>query len=266
MRYAMWMKAVVFCVLVALTQGCFSHKTSLSSMKPSTMPADLLAFLNNSVDSVFQCETTEIVDITYQERENHDLLVFMHLPDYLCTRSNSVIPVIVSPEGRWTWGNRLSGLPSLCVEDKDRVLWLITQWAVEGSYPELYRSSDGITWTSIPLPENRQVDCCFEFVREICFYRDRVRLRFEGGDTDGTGSVIRYWSMKKSGQQTPALWQSVDTARVARQACESRKPDPGGWVLADRGAEYVLSNSLENRIVIFPKTLAPVPNHSPGSP
>lgn len=116
----------------------------------------------------------------YYEIAPHNLLFFVGLPDYLCDSSNSFVPIVVDVDGNVTWGERMYGEPALVVQDQQQRLWLVTQWAVEASYPLLYRSENGIKWTEIPLPEERDVDCCFEYLNEICFQDEEMRVRFTG--------------------------------------------------------------------------------------
>ena len=49
------------------------------------------------------------------------------------------------------------GDPAWMMLGPDNTLWLATQWQIEGTFPALYRSLDGLDWREITLPELKAV-------------------------------------------------------------------------------------------------------------
>ncbi|MDM8515680.1 hypothetical protein QUF76_05730 [Desulfobacterales bacterium HSG16] len=181
-------------LLIGAVSGCSAARCSAANIDISKnnkaetgsisyMPSELAAFFKKEIyQDRDDCENDEkalLINNEYYEIFDNSLLLFSGLPDYLCSSSRSFIPVCISKEGKWKWGKRIDGFPSVLFQDQEHTLWLITQSTVEASYPSLYTSKNGVNWTEIPLPENRNVDCCFEFVREICFQNNEIRVRFE---------------------------------------------------------------------------------------
>jgi len=54
---------------------------------------------------------------------------------------------------------------------------------------------DGVDWQEIKLPENRDVDCCFERLEPICFQQNVMRLKFASAETGKTA----YWEAAADG-------------------------------------------------------------------
>ncbi len=133
-------------------------------------------------------ESIEIFSNHFFNLENNKLLLLLGISDYLCS-SNTFMPVMVDYHGKWEYGRFIDGEPTLLVKGSDNALWLNSQWQIEGTYPSLYRSTDGIQWQEVALPENRNVDCCVEWLTQICFDKQRIRLKFDGDSTNKT----EYW-------------------------------------------------------------------------
>lgn len=60
--------------------------------------------------------------------------------------------------------------------------------AGEATTPELFHSKDGIVWKNAILPENRDIDCCFEWLTDIYFNKDSIYLTFAGIDDENKKS------------------------------------------------------------------------------
>ena len=133
----------------------------------------------------------EIFSNHFFNLDNNKLLLLLGISEYLCG-SNTFIPVTVDYHGKWEYGRFIEGEPTLLVKGSDNALWLNSQWQIEGTYPSLYRSTDGIEWQEVTLPENRNVDCCFEWLTQICFAGQRIRLKFYGDYTNKTEYWVAY--------------------------------------------------------------------------
>lgn len=108
------------------------------------------------------------------------LILIASVPEYLCISANSFFSVVLSPDGTWRLSERIIGRPEIVTLGPGGRIWLSTQWMIEGTYPELLISDDGINWSDIPLPSRRNIDCCFEWLQAICFSSDQIRLHFLG--------------------------------------------------------------------------------------
>jgi hypothetical protein len=109
--------------------------------------------------------------------DRNTLLILLELPDYLCDKSNSIVPLLADVRGRWVLGDRLPGLPVFFEQGPDGALWLATQWQIEGTYPSLFRSKDGLHWHEIPLPPRPEPDSPFVFLDNLCFRGEELLIR-----------------------------------------------------------------------------------------
>lgn len=197
-----------FSALFVLCMFCTSNDRRVELLeRVYRMPAPLLKSIRQAVqESGSQCKRKLLFSRDFFELTDKRLLILIGIPDYLC-KSNSFMPVSVDDRGDWRAGALVPGAPSWMVLGPDNALWLATQWQVEGTFPALYRSPDGLAWREIKLPENREVDCCFERLERICFRQGIVRLKFVSAVTakkasweaevDGLADALPAW--KKTG-------------------------------------------------------------------
>ncbi len=183
----------------------------------------------------YGCE--QDLPIVVEQFLNHTdeaLLLFLQVPDYLCDGSNSFIPIMVTLDGKWQWGQTMPGAPGLIRQNKN-ILWLTSQWQVEGSFPILYQSNNGLSWHQVLLPENREVDCCFEYIEQICFYNNMMGLKFHGASEN----TIKYWqifidsvdraSFKPEKKQLPK-WNKMNLKNESGwKKCDSKSLTRGRW-------------------------------------
>lgn len=172
------------CILLSLCPGCVPNSgTAELKERVYRIPSSLLQHIRKAVqDSNSPCNRKLLFSRDFFELNDKRLLILVGIPDYLCN-SNSFMPVSVDDQGDWRSGAVVPGAPSWLVLGPDNALWLATQWQVEGTFPALYRSLDGLDWREIKLPENRDVDCCFERLERICFHQGIVRLKFASAVT-----------------------------------------------------------------------------------
>jgi len=111
--------------------------------------------------------------------KDKSLLVLLKVPDYLCY-SNSFVPIRVSTKDDWQYGEIFQGEPTIFQSDLRDNFWLVTQWRIEGTYPSLLTSTDGLVWNYYDMPRNRDVDCCFEYIKKVCTRPDSITLFYEG--------------------------------------------------------------------------------------
>jgi hypothetical protein len=116
--------------------------------------------------------------------ERDTLLILLELPDYLGDKSNSVIALLADVRGRWLLGDRLPGSPVFFGKGPDNTLWLATQWQIEGTYPSLFQSPDGLHWQEIPLPPGPEPGSPFVFLDNLCFRKNEllIKLTSENGE------------------------------------------------------------------------------------
>jgi hypothetical protein len=192
------------------------------------MPGSILQGIERAVrDGNFSCERKTLFSGNFFELDDKRLLLLLGIPDYLCA-SNSFVPVVVDDRGEWRAGPILAGEPSFLVRGPGKALWLAAQWQVEGTFPALYRSQNGVDWQEIKLPGERDVDCCFETLERICFHHGRVRLRFASATTGKTAS----WEAGLEGLAgTGPAWKQTDAARDAGREtpCPFIRLGQGSW-------------------------------------
>jgi hypothetical protein len=246
-------------ILLFLCQGCVAD-TGTSELKERTyrMPGSILQAIRKAVqDGNFSCDKKSLLSRDFFELKDKRLLVLIGIPDYLCA-SNSFLPVTVDDQGKWLAGPILPGAPSWIATGPDNSLWLAAQWQVEGTFPALYRSLDGVDWQEIKLPENRAVDCCFERLERICFQQGIVRLKFAGAVAGKTTC----WEARIAGiaGAGPAWKRSADAPGCGHMAtCPFDRLGQGSWTRKgpDRsgGIVFARSDRHEKIAVVIPGSL-----------
>jgi hypothetical protein len=224
-------------LIVFVLAGCSTLRQSHDEV---VLPPELIDFLASQLSDelrTLECEAGEHAPLLtgeYYELSSHNLLVLAGLPDYLCRYSNSFVPIVVTTEGETTWGKALPGVPSFIVQGPDKTIWLVSQWAVEGTYPMLFRSENGVDWTEILLPEDRGVDCCFEYLNGVCFFRNVIRLRFDAAQPSSTHSGQLADHGAKT-EQWSAVLESVTDRPVWRRLHEKNSDLPCDGTILSKG-------------------------------
>lgn len=198
------------------------------------LPGSILRNIHQAVqDGDFSCERKVLFSRHFFELADGRLLILLGIPDYLCA-ANSFMPVTVDDRGHWRAGAIMPGEPSLTAVGPDKALWLAAQWQAEGTYPALYRSLNGVDWQEIKLPENRDVDCCFERLERICFQQGRLRLKFASAVTGKTAC----WETEVERLAGPGpVWKPIVAARDGEQEipCSYVPLGQGAWTRKESG-------------------------------
>lgn len=117
----------------------------------SLLAAPPAAFLRDARALVVNewCEAlTEPAPLTtrvHVELDDGALLIFVQVPSYMCRQTNDALPVVIDAKGTWRWGKALDGEVQAAARASDGVLWAQSEWQIEGGYPIVWRSVDGIT-------------------------------------------------------------------------------------------------------------------------
>lgn len=218
---------IPLCVFFLRYPCCFSNQKV--ETRVYGMPDSIVQAIDRAVQGGnFSCDKKVLFSKDFFELADRRLLILVGIPDYLCA-SNSFMPVTTDDQGKWLAGPILPGAPSLLALGPDDSLWLAAQWQIEGTFPALYRSTNGVDWTEIKLPENRGVDCCFEKLERICFQRGSIRLQFAGTETEKTAG----WEADLDGREGNApVWKPVASAGDGASAipCSSITLGHGSWI------------------------------------
>ncbi|MHB8872502.1 MAG: hypothetical protein ACYC8T_02340 [Myxococcaceae bacterium] len=166
--------------------------------------------------------------------EGGRLLLFLQVPDYLCSGSNTALPVVVDAGGRWRWGSPLQGEVTRLLEGGG-ALWAVSQWSIEGTYPMLWRSLDGLAWTAVALPEDRSTTGPSEEVSALCLCEGELRLELTGGDD---GEAPRRLKLGRPVKALNAAWVTV---AAGCERCEApARPEPAWRREEKKGAGPVV--------------------------
>ncbi len=189
----------------------------------------------------------------YFSTNTKDVILLLKISDYLCHQSNSFIPVRISPHGTFEIGTMYSGSPGLLLQQSETSYWMSTQWMIEGTYPELYKSSDGLFWKKVLLPENRNIDCCFEWITDICFSNNSIRVSFRG-DTEQT---IGSWeTIRPSNKKTGLIWNKVppEKPEAGDIECSKKAVNHVNWqaILVRKMIKLEFDEPSKSSIIILP--------------
>lgn len=258
---------IPLCVFIFQYPCCFSNEVRIEPKERTyNMPGSLLQNIDQAIqDGNFSCAKKVLFSRNYFELNDKRLLILLGIPDYLCA-SNSFLPVTVDDQGNWLAGPILPGAPSLVVPGPDNALWLAAQWQVEGTFPALYRSLDGVNWKEIKLPGNRDVDCCFERLDWICFRQGAIRLKFASDATGKTAcweaGLDELAGSIGAGRDGPGpVWKRTAIASDGEHEtpCPSVPLGQGSWIRneSDRsgGIIFKRNDRRSNLSVIIPNSL-----------
>jgi len=178
------------------------------------------------------------------------LLIYLylneHAENYGVTRNT--IPVVVNSRGQWqlTKGENSIGedIESLH-QDPHNNIWVRAIWHVEGVYPALYHSADAIHWKRTKLPENRNVDCCFESIDAPIFQSNRIKLTFRDLDNIHVKSWATTYQNAMSNQPN---WQAVPNE--PRESLE--KVHKGNWKIDQTKKKITFLNTRSHQEIALP--------------
>jgi hypothetical protein len=192
------------------------------------------------------------------------LLLLLALPDYLCEHSNTVLPVLVDSgrrrdrwHYRWRLGKPMAGEVQQLSRTSDGTLLLATRWIVEGSYPMLYRSRDGLNWQPLTLPLPRPQPP-FVSLLQLCVGERELRVLL--GSETGDEAVAEAWTTPIAGLRPGRVpgWRLLGRgvgANLTVQPCEAAVPSDGGWRKSESTDGTEISYRQPGRAVVVPAVL-----------
>ncbi|MCK4838838.1 MAG: hypothetical protein KAS94_08535 [Desulfobulbaceae bacterium] len=204
--------------------------------------------INQAKETGWPCSAKAAITLYDLYSINNDkVLLLLGAPDYLCN-SNSFLPVILDAKGTWASGEFMEGRPELIFKESETSVFMVTQWMIEGTYPTLFHSSDGIDWRMVALPEARAVDCCSEWLSKICLRDKRIHLTFEGDDPERTAyfSTLRH----NVTNTTPGWRNDTNQTTAACSPASLAKLDITRTALKD-SAEILFETRLGPRSLSF---------------
>jgi len=233
-------------ILLLLTFSLFAKERAF------TIPVQLqLKLCEQLAQNTNRCENGSTLDYYKHLVLSDDrLLIFLYLNEH--TKSykptSTAIPVVVNSIGEWraTFGeNSISEDIESLHQDPHNNIWVRAIWHLEGLFPALYHSPDAIHWKRTRLPENRDVDCCFESIDEPIFLWNTVQLTFRNLDN----TKIKSWATTyKSAMSNTPIWQPVPNS----PAMQKEPIDEGNWKVNTSSKEISFSNNLSKLKIVLP--------------
>lgn len=169
------------------------------------------------------------------------LLLFAHLPDEACY-SRSVLPIYLN-KTKWQTGETLDSLPSALYQDPNKQLWLVSHWESEGVLPYLHFSKDRVHWQNINLPDTKNIDCCFVYLKQLCVTPTELQIKLTG--TDDTNS--QYWSQPLKTNH----WHNINTL----SACSNTEIGFDDWQQSTHDHQIWLESKQRQLKIILPRWL-----------
>ncbi len=176
---------------------------------PSTLQSVLcekLAQENN------RCDNGSTIDYyRHFQLANGNLLLFVYLNEHAISlgQNHNAVPLLVNSLGEWIMGvgeNIISEDIESIHQDPFQHIWVRALWQIEAVSPALYHSSDTIHWKRTILPQNREVNCCFETMDKPNFQIDTIKLTFRDLDN----KVVKSWATRyQSAMSSNPQWHEV---------------------------------------------------------
>lgn len=248
MRRKLFLNAVL--ILVNLAGLSVTH--AQAAIGVYKMPASLINRLKAETEQRQRgdCEQKkrELVSNKFYALNNGKLLLLIGLPDYFCNAS-SFMPVTIDKQGHWNAGAVQESYPSVLLTDARQELWLVSHWEIEAVYPLLHHSIDGINWQEINLPKERKIDCCFQYIKQVCINDSHIRLKFTGLED----TPVEYWTTSLN----DSLKSAPDWKKTSPQQCKAVELTSGDWQrkVAANQAEISFQSALQGFKVIIPRWL-----------
>ena len=161
-----------------------------------------------------RCDNGSTIDYyRHFQLANGNLLVFVYLNEHTISsqKNRGAVPLLVNSLGQWIIGVG----EDIITEDIESIhqdplqnIWVRAIWQMEGVSPALYHSHDAIHWKRTILPENREVNCCFETMDKPSFQLDTIKLTFRDLDN----KVVKSWATRyQSAMSSNPQWHEVPT-------------------------------------------------------
>ncbi|MDD4963843.1 MAG: hypothetical protein PHI11_08000 [Gallionella sp.] len=242
-------------VLILLLENFVFSTTCYAETASYTLPPALQQQLKLATEQLRKAECDEaklpLSSELFYSLPTGELLILMGLPSYMC-QIGSFMPMRVDRQGYWSWGDAIDGYPTLFLTDSTQGYWLVSHGEIEAVYPELRHSRDGLHWQEIVLPESRKIDCCFEWLKQVCEVDGKIQLQFSGMDDEVTG----FWSttLNDSLTSTPH-WQKLEPEQVQPTTqCQTTPINHGNWQrkLSENGKTVRFQSKQQRSTVVIP--------------
>ena len=155
------------------------------------------------------------------ELANGKLLLFFYLYDKqtMYKHGYANTPVIVDTKGKWKIiRSSLRAEIREIAQDPNGGIWVRTLWMIEGLFPSLYYTKNGVKWQEITFPQNQEVISSFKDLR-ICLLGNEVELTFHSMDDK---PFIKTWETSYADAVTPnPKWKEVNTENRSKSACRT---------------------------------------------
>jgi len=159
-----------------------------------------------------RCDNGSTIDYyKHFQLANGDLLLFVYLNEHAISlgQSHSAVPLLINSLGEWIMGageNIISEDIESIHQDPFQHIWVRALWQSEGVSPALYHSIDAIHWKRTILPQNREVNCCFETMDKPNFQLDTIKLTFRDLDN----KIVKSWATRyQSAMSSEPQWHEV---------------------------------------------------------
>lgn len=251
------MKRIFYLIVVLAWAGLGS--VPISYAQPAAviykMPKTLLKRLKAETEQRYrgECEQKRSLDSDdFYALADGKLLFFIGLPDYFCNAS-SFMPITVDNQGHWESGAVIESHPFLLMTDAARRLWLVSHWENEAVFPLLHYSIDGVHWQEINLPQARKIDCCFEYIKQICLLEPEIQVKFTGIDD----TQAEYWAATVSDiLKTTPNWQKLTPQQLKNDnQCQTTPLEQADWQRKTTDTEIRFQSAEQQVSVIIPRWL-----------
>lgn len=164
-----------------------------------------------------RCDNGSTIDYyRHFQLANGKLLVFVYLNEHTISsqKNRGAVPLIVNSLGQWIIGVG----EDIITEDIESIhqdplqnIWVRALCQSEGVYPALYHSKDAIHWKRTILPQNREVNCCFETMDKPNFQLNTIKLTFRDLDN----KVVKSWETSyQSAMSLEPQWHEVPNDNI----------------------------------------------------
>lgn len=243
-------------LLLLASLAYLSASCAQANSKVYKMPQTLVQKLKTETEQRQrgECEQQhlELFSDHFYALSDGKLLLLIGLPDYFC-HSGSFMPVTIDNQGHWNTGAVIESLPTELLTDKARRLWLVSHWEIEGVFPFLHHSTDGSHWQEISLPKPQNIDCCFQYLKQVCVVEAQIQLKFTGIDD----TPVEYWGTTVSDSLTSTPhWQKLAPQQLKNdKLCQINPLTNGDWqrTLTADGNEVRFQSAIQGITVIIPR-------------
>lgn len=196
----------------------------------------------------------------HSELVNDKILLFFYLYDKqtMYKHGYANTPVIVDTKGKWRIiKSSLRAEIQKIKQDPLGGVWVRTLWMMEGIFPSLYYTKNGIKWQEIAFPKNREVSSSFENL-QICLLGNEVELTFNSIDDE---TMVKTWetSYASAITETPQ-WKEVKAENRSKSACRKPDSDKSVWDFKqNRGLDILFTHKNQSVKIFLPYKISAPP-------